>query len=292
MQLLANALIAGSMAALIAGGLSLVYGVLRVFNLALGQLALTAGYVTWWLHRSLELSLLPSILGGIIAGGIVTWISFEVFVAPFYRRHQFLPLITTIALSMIIDSLLLIFFEERPKSILASAKRILTVSNVSIGIEHIILICITIITLVSFAYVLHSTSFGRKLRAVVSNPEAAKSLGINAPLLHRVIFITSGLLAGGGGIFLGIDQNLTPVFAFPITIKAYAALIAGGKDNFWGTIACAYAIALLEQLAIGTPWFFGSYVPAGYQQTVALLFIIVVLLVKPAGLFSQRLRTA
>ena len=82
------------------------------------------------------------------------------------------------------------------------------------------------------------------------------------------------------------------MLAFPITIKAYAALIAGGKDNFWGTILAAYLIAMIEQVAVGTPWFFGSYISAGYQSTIALLFIIVVLLIKPTGLFSRRLRTA
>jgi branched-subunit amino acid ABC-type transport system permease component len=111
-------------------------------------------------------------------------------------------------------------------------------------------------------------------------------------VLHRAIFILSGLLAVCGGIFIGIDQNLTPVLAFPITIKAYAAIIAGGKGNFWGAIVCAYLIALLEQLVIGVHWFGAFYVPAGYQQTVALIFIIFFLLLKPAGLFSTASRSA
>ena len=139
---------------------------------------------------------------------------------------------------------------------------------------------------------MHSTAFGRKIRAVVQNDHAAMSLGIRAPVLHRFIFILSGILAGLGGIYLGIDQNLTPVFAFPITIKAYAAIIAGGQGNIWGAIICAYLIALLEQLLVGIHWFGAFYVPAGYQQTVALLFIILFLLFKPTGLFADKARSA
>jgi len=104
--------------------------------------------------------------------------------------------------------------------------------------------------------------------------------------------VLSGVFAAAGGIFIGIDQNLTPTLAFPITIKAYAAIIAGGKGNFWGAIVCAYLIALLEQVVVGIHWFGVFYIPAGYQQTVALLFIIVFLLLKPTGIFGSVSRSA
>lgn len=292
MQLLANALIAGSLAALIAGGLSLVYGTLGAFNLALGQMVLLGGYMTWFLHIQLELPLIISMLGGVTFGALLAWLTFEVFIAPFYKRHRFLPLVTTIALSMILDGLILIFFKSSPKSILPGLKKAIDVFGARISIEQMLLIIITLVILCAFAYVLHSTNLGRKIRAVVQHPQAAMSLGIRSPQLHRLIFILSGVLASFGGIFIGIDQNLSPVLAFPITIKAYAAIIAGGKGHFWGAIIMAYTIALLEQLVVGVPWFAGSYIPAGYQQTVALFFIIAFLIFKPTGLFISKSRSA
>ena len=291
-QLLINALIAGSLAALIAGGLALVYGVLGIFNLALGQMVLVGGYAVWWLHQSIGVSFPVSIIGGLLIAGGLTWVTFEVFIAPFYKRHRFLPLVTTIALSMILDAAILLFFEARPRSILTNGKNIMDMGSFMISWEQIYLIVLTLLLLFVFAYVLHSTPFGRRIRAVVQNSHAAMSLGISATTLHRVIFILSGILAACGGIFIGIDQNLSPVLAFPITIKAYAAIIAGGKGNFWGAIACAYLIALLEQMIIGVRWFGYFYVPAGYQQSVALLFIIVFLLCRPSGLFTFKTRTA
>tara|TARA_Y100000310_G_scaffold227803_1_gene230079 strand:- start:447 stop:1325 length:879 start_codon:yes stop_codon:yes gene_type:complete len=292
MQLLLNGLIAGSLAALMAGGLALVYGVLGVFNMALGQMALIGGYCTWWFYQVLHLPFLVSIFGGVVIAAFVSWIAFEVFVNPFYKRHRFLPLVTTIALSMILDGLILLFFEERPRAILPGLKNTFEVLGARISTEQVALISLTIFLMMVLAYVLHSTAFGRKVRAVVQHDHAAMSLGIRAPVLHRFLFILSGVLAGLGGIYLGIDQNLTPVFAFPITIKAYAAIIAGGKGNIWGAIVCAYIIALLEQLVVGVHWFGAFYVPAGYQQTVALLFIILFLLFRPQGLFSVKTRSA
>lgn len=292
MQLLINALIAGSFASLIAGGLALVYGVLGVFNLALGQMVLIGGYATWWFHHVLGLSLIVSIFAGTLIGAMVAWFTFECFIAPFYKRHRFLPLVTTIALSMIIDGLLLLLFEARPRSILTGAKTMFTLGSVRVSLEQVLLILMTMVLLCIFAYVLHSTGFGRRIRAVTQHDHAAMSLGINAPLLHRVIFVVSGVLATFGGIFIGIDQNLTPTLAFPITIKAYAAIIAGGKGHLWGAIVCAYLIALIEQMVIGIEWFGAFYVPAGYQQSVALLFIILFLLFKPSGLFMFKNRSA
>lgn len=293
MQLLINGLIAGSLAALIAGGLALVYGVLGVFNLALGQLVLFGGYITWFLYQSLGIPLLFSILGGLVGGGVMTWCVFEVFINPFYKHHRFLPLVTTIALSMMLDALLLLFFQEKPRSILPGIKSSLPIfGDVHMSLEQAVLIGITIVSLCVFAYVFHSTSFGRKIRAVVQNDSAALSLGISAPVLHRFVFILSGIFAAGGGIFIGIDQNLTPAFGFPITIKAYAAVIAGGKGNIWGAVLAAYVIALLEQLVVGLPVPGIGYIPAGYQQTVALIVIIVFLIWRPHGIFGSSSRSA
>lgn len=292
MQLLWNGIVAGSLGALIAGGLALVYGVLGIFNLALGELVLLGGYGTWWLHQIAGMSLLPSIIGGLLFGAFVTWLSFEIFVNPFYKHHRFLPLVTTIALGMILDALILLAFEERPRNILNGETTVHAFGSVHLTSQQMVLILITFTVLVLFAWVFHSTSFGRKVRAVVQNDHAALSLGINAPVLHRFVFIMSGFFAAAGGIFIGIDQNLTPTFAFPMTIKAYAAVIAGGKGNIWGAILCAYLIAFLEQFVVGVHWFGLFYVPAGYQQTVALLVIIIFLLFKPSGLFVSRSRAA
>lgn len=292
MQLFFNGLIAGSLAALIAGGLALVYGTLGVFNLALGQMVLVGGYATWWFYQSVGMPLPVSIAAGLVTGAAISWMTFEIFIRPFYKRHHFLPLVTTISLSMILDALILLLFEEHPRNILAGVKDMQVFLGASISTEQIMLILITCLLLILFAFVLHCTAFGRRLRAVVQNDFAAMSLGIPAGTLHRLIFIGSGVLAACAGIFIGIDQNLSPLLAFPLTIKAYAAVIAGGKGNFWGAVICAYIIAFLEQLVVGIRWFGLFYIPAGYQDTVALVFIILFLLFKPTGMFGSQTRTA
>jgi branched-chain amino acid transport system permease protein len=291
-QLLINALIAGSLAALLAGGLAFVYGVLGAFNVALGQMALSGGYATWWLQaHGVPLSL--SILGGLLFSVVISVLTFEIFVNPFYRHHRFLPLVTTIAWSMILDGILLFSFGGQPRNIVSdAAKKPFHILGATMNNPQAILILSTIVLLLLCAYILHSTAFGRRIRAVVQHEHAAMSLGIPAGLLSRILFISSGVLACFAGIFLGIDQNLTPAFGFALTIKAYAAVIAGGKGNVWGAVVCAYLIALIEQLIVGVHWFGRFYFPAGFQSTISLLIIIGVLLIKPSGLFRSSARVA
>src|SRR3989344_7898290 len=150
MQLLVNALIAGSLAALIAGSLGLVYGVLGIFNLALGQLALVGGYTTWWLYQVLHLPLGLSIILGLAWGALVTWVTFEIAVRPFFKHHRFLPLVTTIAWSMILDGLILLVFEERPRSILSEAKSMIPIATALISEEQCVMIVLTIASLLLF----------------------------------------------------------------------------------------------------------------------------------------------
>jgi branched-chain amino acid transport system permease protein len=291
-QLLVNTLIAGSLAALIASGLGIVYGLLRVFNLALGQTVLIGGYLVWWLHQNLGWPLLPSMFGGVAIGAVLSWLTFDFFMAPFVRYHQWLPLVTTIALSMILDGIILLAFGEAPHAISPNLQQMLTLGSVRISIAQITLVLGTLLILGLWAYIFTTTPFGRKLRATAQSQHVAMSLGIPSHKLQRVLVIMSGILACLGGVFIGIDQNLTPTLGFHLTIKAYAAVIAGGMGNVWGTVACAFGIALIEQLAVGTPWWFGTYISASYQSVVALLVIIALLLWKPQGLFASHSRTA
>lgn len=192
---------------------------------------------------------------------------------------------------MILDGLLILCFDEQPRSIVSGIGGSLHLGSAILSVQQLVLILVTVLFLLFVAWMLNSTRIGRAIRATVEHPHAAESLGISTFTLHRVLFIVSGFLAGLAGIYQAMDQNITPVLGFTITIKAYAALIMGGMGSIRGTILCAYLIALLEQLAVGVP-FFGTYIPAGYQGAVALLVIILMLLVRPQGIFGQLLRRA
>jgi len=121
-------------------------------------MVLIGGYATWWMHQVVGLPLPVSIIGGLIVGAIVSWITFEIFINPFYKRHRFLPLVTTIALSMMLDGMILLMFEDRPRSIIPGLSDPYVLMGVRISQQQILLILVTLLTLVAFAYLFHSTT--------------------------------------------------------------------------------------------------------------------------------------
>lgn len=289
MQLLINGLIAGSLGALVAGGLALVYGYLGAFNFALGQFALIGGYITWWLSAQHGLPLFISVPAALLSVGILSLVTFEVAVKPYMRFHRYLPLLTTIAVSMMLDASILLLFGEAPKEII-DTKHPLAI-GLTLHWEQVVLVAATVLVIVGISFMLHATRIGRQIRSSVQHQQAAQSLGISSSILTRILFVSSGVLAALGGIFLGVDQVLTPTLGFPITIKAYAAVIAGGRHHFAGPVICAFLIGFLEQFAVGLPWWGGEYISAGYKAVVALCVIILFLLIRPSGLFGPRTRS-
>jgi branched-chain amino acid transport system permease protein len=147
------------------------------------------------------------------------------------------------------------------------------------------------VILSGLATVVHSTGLGRQLRAIAENPAAAESLGIDRRAATYRIGITATLLAAYAGVLIGFETNLQPTMGGSYTIKAFAAMVLGGLGNIWGTLAGAFILGFIENFGIGLE-IGGVSLPAGYKDAFAFVIILVVLLVRPSGLFGLGRRVA
>jgi len=289
-QLLVNALIAGSIYALASSGLSLTYGLLRVLNFAHGHVMMTGAYIFFAFKIEAGQSLLVSSIATIIAMSIVAIIVLKVFVLPFSRYSFLLTFVTTLALSTILESLISMIFGVNVKSLSPGVAS----SSIEIGSVYITPIQILIIAsafglLSTLAYVIHCTYIGRKIRAMAEHPYAAQSLGISYTKTSYLLFIVSTLLAAYAGVLVGYETNIQPTMGTSYTIKAFAAMILGGLGNIWGTVLGSFILGLVENLSIGLD--FGGYsIPAGFKDAFAFVIILLVLLIKPEGIFSHKRR--
>ena len=124
---------------------------------------------------------------------------------------------------------------------------------------------------------------------MAENPEAGEALGISRRWMSYGVFISSVLLAAYAGIMVGFETNMQPTMGGAYTIKAFAAMILGGFGNLWGSVIGSYILGFIENFAIGLD--FGGYsIPAGYKDAFAFTIILVILLLKPEGLFGKRAR--
>lgn len=290
-QLIINSLITGSIYALASAGLALTYGLLRILNFAHGHIMMVGAYVFYYLFISNDFNLFSSAILTFIFSLGLSFIALRVFITPFLPFSYLLPLITTLSLATILESIISIIFGVNVKSLSASSE--LTSyewGTIFITPMQIVIILSALLLLLTAAFIIHLSSVGRKIRALAENPHASEAIGINRRAINYGVFAASTALSMFAGIMVGFETNLQPTMGNAYTVKAFAAMILGGLANIWGTIAGSYILGLIENLSIGLD--FGEYsIPAGYKDAFAFMIILIVLLVCPKGLFNRSSRS-
>jgi branched-chain amino acid transport system permease protein len=291
-QLLVNALIAGSIYALASSGLSLTYGLLRILNFAHGHLMMVGVYFFYLLSVQMGWNLPESALGTALFSVVLAFVTLKIFVLPFSKYSFILTLVTTLALSNILEALVSIFFGVNVKSLSpGTAAKSIEIGSIYITPIQILIIASALILLSLAAFIIHSTSIGRRIRALSEDSFAAQSLGVNQAKVSFMVYTFGVLFAAYAGILVGYETNMQPTMGTAYTIKAFAAMILGGLGNLWGTILGSYILGLVENLSIGLD--FGDFsIPAGYKDAFSFMIILIVLLFRPQGLFSVKKRTA
>lgn len=286
-QLLINALITGSIYALASSGLSLTYGLLRILNFAHGHLMMVGVYMFYLANVDLEYGLLGSALFTVATTTLLAVLTLRVFILPFSRLSFMLTLVTTLALSNILESLVSMGFGVNVKA-LASAysSNSLEFHGVYITKIQLLIVASALALLTLVAFFIHCSSTGRRVRALSEDPSGAQSLGISRAKTSYGVYIVASLLAAYAGVLVGYETNIQPTMGTSYTIKAFAAMVLGGLGNIWGTILGSYLLGLVENLSIGLD--FGGYsVPAGYKDAFAFVIILLVLLCRPEGLLKK-----
>lgn len=291
-QLIVNALITGSIYALASAGLALAYGLHRILNFAHGHFMMVGAYVFLWGTTYLGFSTIPSILIVLAFSFVFSQLFLKIFIVPFFQYSTLLPFVTTLALSIILESVISMTFGVNVRS-LGGGNYIESIQIGSVFITglQIWIIIIAIVTLSSLAIVVHATALGRRMRAISQDSFAAQALGINNFAVMRGVFFYITLVASLAGILVGFETNLSPTMGSAYTIKAFAAMLLGGLGNIWGAIFGSYLLGLIENLSIGLD--FGGYsIPAGYKDAFAFFTILILLLFRPQGLFARAGRQA
>jgi len=290
-QLLVNALIAGSLYALASFGLSLNYGLLRILHFAHGHFLMIGAYFFYLAWREWEQGLIFSAAFSLALIVVVSIFSLKIFVMPFLRYSIFLVFITTLALGIMLESAVSIYFGVNVKSLHRGAlMESYNFAGIYITPIQIGIVITSIVVLSILAWLLHCSPYGRRIKAIRQNRYAAQGLGLSVDKAAYAVFILGSVLAAIAGVFIGFETNLQPTMGATYTIKAFAVMILGGLGNLWGTVLGAYLLALVENLSIGLT-FWGYSLPAGYKDAFAFMIILVVLLFRPQGLFSSRQRT-
>ncbi|MGD9538766.1 MAG: branched-chain amino acid ABC transporter permease [Alphaproteobacteria bacterium] len=280
-----SGIVLGSLYAMMATGLSLVWTTLGIFNFAHGIFMALGALIAWQLGNDLGWGLGPAagLALGIAALIGIGFVAELILVRPFLARRDvvLIAVITTLSASIFFENGTLLIWGARYKQLDPLIEGKVGLLSTAISAHEVLIIAIAPLTLIALWLFLKFTRLGSAIRAVSQNRESALLMGMNVPLLYSSAFALSAGLAGLSGILLGSIRLITPALGNEPLVKSLIVAIFGGLGSLGGTIGAAYVIGLMEALGV---FFIGLY------WTPALLFgvMIVVLLVRPTGLFGRK----
>lgn len=285
LQHVLNALSIGSIYALLALGLAVVFSVLRMLNFAYGEIVTAAAYTIVGC-MALGLPFLAAAPVGVAAGVVMALVTELVAFRPFSSAPRHTVVFSSFAVSLLVQSMIRNFISPRPKGIVVPRwlDRVLVVGGMRFPVLSLITVAIAVVAMTVLTAWLQRSRHGLAIRAAAEDFEATRLMGANSAALIRVAFAISGLLAGIGGVlWIARTGSATPDMGFTPLLQAFVAVVLGGMGNLRGAVVGGFAVAFVEvALQVFLP---DALVP--YVQALTLLAVITVLYVRPQGFARQ-----
>lgn len=281
LQLLLNGLMLGLIYALIAVGLALIFGVLEVINFAHGELLMLGGYAMALALPLFGLSYWPALAAAVLATALIGLVLYEFFLRHVGQKEFERSILTTLGISMVLLYGTQYLFSATPRMVDTSyGFDGVQIGAIRITATRIIAGALSIAAFSGLYALLRFTQFGRAMRAIAQNREAAMMVGIKPRHVARNAVVLAAALCGLAGAALSPIQLLHPAMGQAIIFKAFALVVIGGLGNMTGAVVVAIALGLIESWVGG---FFGIV----WQEGAIFSIMIIAVLLRPDGIFQR-----
>lgn len=277
-----SGLIHGSAYALVAVGMSLVFGVANVANFAQGSLVAVGMMTAWWLGSSLGWSIAPTVVVVVLVTAVLGLALNVAVISPLEGRKPIAALLATIGVGQILDNGLQIIFgpQTRPFPKLLSTYN-LQLFGVRFGTSDIVMIVFALVSMLALWAFLKYGKIGQAIRATSQDPDAARQMGIPVKSIRNVSFVIGSVLAGVSGIFVGLfNGNINPSNGSTIGMTAFVAATIGGLGSIPGALAGGLVLGVVEALGI-------SWLGDGAHDLITFGALLIILIVRPQGLLGR-----
>ena len=296
-------LVLGCIYALGAIGITLTFGILRFANFAHGEIMMSSTYITWTLMAiagGAGLTLHP--LVAMVPAAFLVILLFlatdRFFYKPFRKEDTIKVVMASFGMMLIIRSAVQVIWGPNQITFvrgIAKPNATLSEMTANMGLQilmpnkHLFIFAGTIVLVVALGYLLNRTRIGKAMRAVSDSPDLAHVTGINVDKVINATWIVGGVCATAAGVFLVMDtQMLETTMGFRMLLPMFAAAILGGIGKPYGAVAGGLIIGLAEELS-AYPWIGDApLLSPGYKTGVAFAIMVVMLIVRPQGLFKGR----
>ncbi len=281
-QITANGLSLAGLYALVAVGLTLVFGVMRILNFAHGEFVMIGAYLAYWLFAlwgvdpllSFALVLgLMALLGALVQ---VTLVS-RVLAAPHLNQ-----ILLTFGIAVTLQNLALLLWTGDLRAIKVwYASTALSVAGVSLSLGRTVGTLIAAVLTVGLYLLLFRTEYGRALRAVAQDPDAALVMGIPIQRVYVLAMAIGAAYAGAAGVVASVSMFTYPLLGFLFGLKAFCVVILGGLGSVFGAVLASLFLGLVES-------FVGALIPQGgsWAEAISFIVLLLVLLIRPRGILG------
>lgn len=283
MQQLINGLALGSVYALIAIGYTMVYGIIKLINFAHGDIYMVGAFFGYLIVSNLGLSFIPSLLismaGCALLGVIIEKIAYK----PLRNSPKITIFITAIGVSLLLENGFRLIFGPNPKPFpqLLNVK-IYKLGSLQINSLQITMLIVSIILVILLQYIVYKTKIGKAMRAASFDTEAAQLMGINVNNTISVTFAIGSALAAAAGVLVGMAYpRIDPYMGIMPGLKAFVAAVLGGIGIIPGAAIGGILLGVAET-------FTKAFISTKLSDAIAFAILIVILLVRPAGLMGKK----
>ena len=279
-QVIISGLLAGSLYAMVALGLGLIFGVMRVLNIAHGPLLMLGAYVTFWLFSTVGLNPYLSLLVSMPLLYLLGMLLQRFLVRRVVDAPELSSLLLTFGVSIALVNVAQLAFTSDLRAV-----EYLTGSFVlgpfAFSKSRVIACAIAIAITVSAFLFLQKTRLGKAIRAVSQSREVAQVCGINVGRIHMIAFGLASALAAAGGSLVAVMVAIQPEMGQVYTFKSFLVIVLGGAGNYPGALLGGLLLGLIEQVS-------SLFLTTQVNEAVAYILLVLVLLVRPTGLLGGR----
>lgn len=279
-QLILNGLVTGLIVALPALALTIVFGILKFPNFAIGASLTLGAYLAWLFNVVLGFPLAAAAALAVLGLGLVSVAGDRLVYRHLRDRGAITLLVVSMGMSFVLENACRFAFGNDARNFDVAVARPFRWQGLRLNHEQLITGATVILTLAALYVVLAHTRIGRGMRAVSDNPALAAARGIERGLIVRLTWFIAGVVTALAGVLIGLDRAIDPQLGWNYQINVFAAAILGGLGSVFGAVIGALMIGVAEELAT-------LVLPTAYRQGVAFAAIVVLLLVRPHGLFGR-----
>ncbi|MGH3333020.1 MAG: branched-chain amino acid ABC transporter permease [Nocardioidaceae bacterium] len=283
-QNLVLGLLLGGVYALVAGGLTLIFGVMRVINIAHGAFLILAAFISYSLWSELGIDPLLSILITTPVIFAVGWVTYKTVVAPIRTAPMASTVLLTFGLALVLEAFMGTVWGNNSTAIRpAYADESFTIGGLFLPKAQVYGGIVAVLVLLVLGVILTKTWLGRAIRAAAVNPGSAELVGIKVASVAALVFAIGIAAAGAGGAIVGVLYPFVPGAHYQWIARLLAIVVLGGMGSVNGAILGAVIFGVAETLT-------AAYVSPSWATAVPYVIVFAVLLIRPQGLLGSRLR--